>query len=77
MARDSATGFVDIIVTSAGAVAVVSSTTTKGSPGARTYSVSSENIKLAINDSSETYHINVNGLGANDLASGSTPTIGA
>jgi len=77
MARDSATGFVDIIVTSAGAVAVVSSTTTKGSPGARTYSVVSENIKLAINDSSETYHININGLGTNGLASGSTPTIGA
>jgi len=77
MARDSATGFVDIIVTSAGGLGVVSSTTTKGSPGARSYTVSAENIKLAINDSSCTYLISISGLGTNDLGSGTTPSIGA
>ena len=70
------TSFIDLVATATSSVAVISSTTIEGSPGARTYSITSENLEVAINDSSTTYYVSVNALGVNEMANTTAPTMG-
>lgn len=69
--------FSDIILTSgSGSITVISGNNKQGSPGARTYSKSGENMKLAVNDSSNSYNITITGMGASELGFGTSPSIG-
>ena len=70
------TSFIDLVATATSSVAVISSTTIEGSPGARTYSITGENLEVAINDSSTTYYVSVNALGVNEMANTTAPTMG-
>ena len=69
-------GFVDIVVYARGKVAVASSTTTDGSPPARSYAVTSENVTIAMSDSSLGWTINYHRFGVNEQSKDATPNVG-
>jgi hypothetical protein len=70
--------FNDIVVCHSTGVTVTSAHNT-GSPDTRTYSVVSESLKLLINvtdGGEQTYNLYMTGMGGNELASTTEPTIG-
>ena len=70
--------FTDIVVCHSTGVTVTSAHNT-GSPDTRTYSVVSESLKLLINvtdGGEQTYNLYMTGMGGNELASTTEPTIG-
>jgi len=74
----TANRFVDLLLAYSGGVAVVSAQNTN-SPDTRTYSIVAEALKLLINvtdSGEETYHIRMTGIGGNELAASTAPTMG-
>jgi len=70
--------FADLLLAYSGGVAVVSAQNTN-SPDTRTYSIVAEALKLLINvtdSGEETYQIRMTGIGGNELAASTAPTMG-